>query len=84
MRNRKRIFKRGLSLLVVLLMCLSALPGTALAAEGNNGQDNWGQLKKQCTLCESSNVEADDPNKTAACNDCGAVLRRNADCDLFW
>ena len=50
MNNYFSLRKRGLALFVALMMCLSLLPGTALAAEPCN-HSNWGSGQASCPDC---------------------------------
>jgi len=80
MRDKKHVFKRGLSLFLALTMCLSLLQGTAFAAA-----DNWGHLKEECGNCHSKDLESTGNGQDAVltCKDCGAKLYKN-NLDAGW
>lgn len=63
MKNRTSFFKRGLSLLVCLVMCLSMLPGAAHAQE----------TELKCGICqEVFTVQGNGEQGTVICSICGA------------
>lgn len=80
MRDKKHVFKRGLSLFLALTMCLSLLQVTAFAAA-----DNWGHLKEECGNCHSKDLESTGNGQDAVltCKDCGAKLYKN-NLDAGW
>ena len=67
MRDKKHVFKRGLSLFLALTMCLSLLQVTAFAAksehDGNQGNST------NCELCKKDDHTPHDnsPNKEQTC-----------------
>ena len=79
MRDKKHVFKRGLSLFLALTMCLSLLQVTAFAAksehDGNQGNST------NCELCKKDDHTPHDnsPNKEQTCKCCGVAIEKGAD-----
>lgn len=68
MTNHTSIFKRGLSLLVAVVMCLSLLPGTAWAAEQMDDLT--------CPYCKTTFATANQ-GRLQECPECGATYDKN-------
>ncbi len=63
MRDKKHVFKRGLSLFLALTMCLGLLQVTAFAAAG-----------EECTHAHTSVVNLEDGHHAYKCDDCKKVV----------
>lgn len=60
MKNWKNLGRRGLSLLVCLMMCLSMLPGVAYADEADVAVDEYGHVHEDGYAREDDNGTADE------------------------
>lgn len=68
MRDKKHVFKRGLSLFLALTMCLSLLQVTAFAAEG----------ELECGICKYE-FDPGNSGRYQTCPQCGATYDKKSD-----
>lgn len=82
MKNWKNLGKRGAAMLLSLAVCLSLLPGTALAKEGDNGKNGHVSTHGDavgCQKCAQDDHWADNNGKAHEvhyCKCCGAQIQK--------